>query len=399
MVRFFAHLCGVMFCASASFAQAMQLNGLSSYSSFGNEQFIGALYTGSPVDKANVLLNADASVRMDMRILADRIGQRSFLSMWIEGLTVNSSAEQMRDVVNELGQFNRSFHGALYRGDLLSFDYQRGSLMSIHLNGVLIAEIHSGKFFRLLLKSWIGDVPISSDYKAAMLAGGKYDVTLFEFYSSFTLNSQRVAEIEAWQQPAQDTLEPVVAPAKINATPDAVAVIAPAVVVQKTTQKEAQKVTPKVTPKSTAQPEREITRISSAPVATPKPQQATPQPITTDVALAEQVSESADAPLDEVSLQQRQDYYRLVSDQILKYQTLPRQAFQRRIEGQVRVYVTVNRQGQLKAVQLSAESPHKIFNDQAFDAVNQAAPFPPLPSSITDDEHSFSVPLSYRLPY
>jgi len=98
-------------------------------------------------------------------------------------------------------------------------------------------------------------------------------------------------------------------------------------------------------------------------------------------------------------LQAQQEYYVQLSNQILKYQALPRQAFQRRLEGDVRVLIKIHRDGKLKSLELAHDSKHKLLNQQALDAVAEAAPFPPVPASLSGEEFAFSVPMNYRLPY
>ena len=74
----------------------------------------------------------------------------------------------------------------------------------------------------------------------------------------------------------------------------------------------------------------------------------------------------------------------------------PRQSLIRREEGVVLLQIIINNDGELVSVK-SLKSKHQRLVDSSFDAVEDAAPFPPFPSEIKRKKMIIEVPVIYKI--
>ncbi len=402
----------------------LQLNGVSSYTSLGTQQFIAALYLETPSTNAEQVLQADTAIMLEMRISADRLSQRRFNRHWIESVTINSDSQQMKKQINNFSRFSKFFKGQLLRGDSVELEYnpQRGDV-AVKLNSFTLGHIRSKAFFKLLLRSWIGDIPLSSEFRQELLSPNTQNPQLLAYFNSLIPSTARLRETRGWNRPSPKKLAVNKhAPARITQPLPSQSLI-----------NSLQAVKPNAKTVATANSRVESKRITRAPKGnntlrktknsltrpksstqakektTPPPTQATLSSASTGVKIPPQPAtgngeqpNSAGSTSDDVyeaALLARQQYYKQLSSQVYKFQTLPRQAFQRRLEGDARVSITINRRGEVTDVRLEKKSKHDIFNHQALDAVISASPFPPVPESIRGETYTFSVPINYKLPY
>ncbi len=407
----------------------LQLNGVSGYTSLGTQQFIAALYLETPSTNAEQVLQADTAIMLEMRISADRLSQRRFNRHWIESVTINSDSQQMKKQINNFSRFSKFFKGQLLRGDSVELEYnpQRGDV-AVKLNSFTLGHIRSKAFFKLLLRSWIGDVPLSSEFRQELLSPNTQNPQLLAYFNSLIPSTARLRETRGWNRPSPKKLavnkhaparitQPLPSQSLINSLqavkPNAktVATTNSRVESKRITRVPKGNNTLRKTKNSLTRPKSSLTRPKSSTQAketTPPPTQATLSSASTAVKIPPQTAtgngeqpSSAGSTSDfyEAALLARQQYYKQLSSQIYKFQTLPRQAFQRRLEGDARVSITINRRGEVTDVRLEKESKHDIFNRQALDAVISASPFPPVPESIRGETYTFSVPINYKLPY
>jgi periplasmic protein TonB len=90
-------------------------------------------------------------------------------------------------------------------------------------------------------------------------------------------------------------------------------------------------------------------------------------------------------------------YMRALMERLRRYQTYPRAARSRRIEGQVVVQLTVTPEGQLATVGIARTSGSDLLDDAALEMVRRAAPLPPLPASSAGRPVTLAVPIVFSL--
>lgn len=423
-------------------SSAMEINGIGRYEFLGKERFIAAIYLDAVTDNSQKILSGDYAATLEMRVSAQTISRRGFSRRWLEAASINSNADTMAEHIGHFSQFNQFFKGSLKKGDKLILDFMPHRGTRVALNGVILGVISSDNFFQLLLQGWLGDIPLSSEFRQGLLSAGKIDAELNTRFQTLTYSAERRSAVLAWQEDgftgsivsASTASAPVITAiaatstesVKVQAKPTVkVASNSASVAAREKTKvgrteqsdaeggvrqsraKEARKETRKETRKKTRTAAVKTTAVNSSvtsqPVLTQKVSARSsvkaPVALKSPAVPKEQTQTSNSALASEAELLEYQRYFQALSKQIYKYQTLPRQAFQRRQQGEVRVAVTVDRKGYIVESRLEQASKYKSLNRQALDAVESAGPFAPLPASIDGKRYTFNVPLVYRLPY
>jgi len=347
------------------------LNGIGVHQELGREVFIGALYSESLSNDANTLMNNAQSMRMELKIVApEGLTTRRFSRMWIEGMAVNSKADVLTAQADNMVKFDGLFKGRFAKDDFISIINNPGKGVDIAVNGVQLGNIKDNVFFSMLLATWIGKIPLSSDYRDSLLKVGDVDASLRSRFNTITPAAARTAEIKAWSGTQVEVKDTKIAetaaksstPAKVGA-----AVIA-------TTEP------PKLDTPATA------TQTGKAVPVAAKPATKAAQ-------------EDEDGPaLTAQSLLARQFY---VSDAIKKIRgktKYPARALEREQAGNVRVSVVIDRQGNILENSLLESSQFDLLNKAALDAVKRSAPFPALPAEVGGAHFEFTVPIRWTLP-
>lgn len=358
------------------------LNGVGVHQELGREVFIGALFSESLSNDASALLRNPQPMRMELKIVAtEGITARRFSRMWIEGLAVNSKADVLMAQADNTVIFDAMFKGRLVKDDHIVITNTPGKGVSVSVNTVEIGTIGDDKFFSMLLATWIGNVPLSSDYRDSLLKVGDVDAGLRGRFSSMSPTAARIAEVNAWGvnkvdvEPQQLADKKAESPAltkpdvpKLNApTIDKPKLEIPVPVAQITSSSE--------TSSSTA----------SVAVAAVQPDEASEE-------------EDEGPALTAQTLLARQFY---VSDAIKKIRTktkYPARALERGYAGSVRVAVVIDRQGNIIGTNLLENSQYDLLNKEALEAIKRSAPFPALPADIVGSRFEFTVPMRWALP-
>jgi protein TonB len=91
-------------------------------------------------------------------------------------------------------------------------------------------------------------------------------------------------------------------------------------------------------------------------------------------------------------------YAAMIRSLIDKRKEYPYQARRQDQEGSVQIRFTLSRRGALTGDPVAEKnSRHRLFNESALKAVKDAAPYPPFPEEIADEEMSFQVTVSFSL--
>lgn len=367
---------------------ASQLNGLAAHQELGSEQFIGALYLEATSDDRNIILAADGSKRMELRVTAENgIAARRFSRMWIEGMAINNTSAVLTDQADNMVRFSNAFKGKLQKNDVVALSMEPGEGVDIELNGVVLDTINDDDFFNLLLRTWIGNVPLSSTYRANLLQAGSVDSGLRSRFEAIEPAQQRRQAILAWlepeEEPEADREEPQADEERLSA-PDAGMGIAAV------TPMDIPRPELRADPEEVAEPE---------PEPEPQPQRQAEQTPTPRPAAAQEEEEEDEGPLITVeSLRAQQVYFSDLMRSIQSNTKYPRRALQRDQQGEVRVSVIINRLGQIVRTEILEESEYRLINDAAIDAIEDSAPFPEIPSAIQGQVYEFSVPFTFLLP-
>lgn len=369
------------------------LNGMAINTELNKERFIAALYSDNLSDNADTILNSVGDRRMELKVTDERLSARSLNSMWIEGMAINNRSADLEAQAENLAKLTNMVRRRLVEGDTLRLDAVQGQGTTVSLNGVELGNIADDAFFPLLLRTWIGSVPLSSAFKADLLAGGEVDRALADRYSRLGPDESRVAAVSTWTTPTPDGEGAAAASAAATtvavAPPPDLDIPAPGTPAE-----------PEPEPEPAApEPEQAAT---SAPVQPEPPPEPEPEPQQT---VARAPAPAAPAPDDDEeeqeafsaqSLLQRQYFVSNSLIAIRRAVKYPRRALERAQEGSVRLAVTIDRTGELMDVQPVEESRHSLLNRAATRAVENAK-FEPIPASVMGDSITFTAPITFNL--
>lgn len=381
----------LLFILAAGRVQAEPLlNGLAVSTEFGKERFIAALYTDRLTEDAQEVLSSTGERRMELKITADSISARSINSMWVEGMAINNPSSALEAQAENLAKLNNFVRKRLRAGDVLTFNAVEGQGTAVSLNGIKLGAINSDGFFPMLLRTWIGSIPLSSEFKTDLLAGGDVDGELSSRYARIEPDDARVEAVAGWVAPKPPAPEVAAGPAIQPPKPDT-------------------RITPPAPPSTTTQePEAEPEpQVAKAPEPAPagstpesKPEPSKPAKVARAPApepVAEEEDEAEEMMVTAESLLQRQRYISDVMRQTLRSMRYPRRAQERGQQGSIRLAVTVARDGALQNVKIVQESRYNLLNREALDSVERASPFPDVPEGILGDTFSFGIPVTFQL--
>lgn len=359
-------------------AQSWQTQGYARYEEFNRPIFIATLQTPDAIASISEVLDGQRPFRIELAIDAETLSGSRFRRLWLEGISINHTPEQLRQQTGELAAFSEFLAPRLYRGDRFTVEYRPDGGTRIRHNEQSMADLHNSKLALMLLRGWLGDIPLSSQFKQELITPVSTDTALATRFASLQPRARITAPAAEANPPAVTAVTAAAKPA-ITTTTIQPPVIQPTV---------AQKTAP--TPAAPARPPQSAVTTANA---------VTPIPDTTTTAVPDdtETGSALDTDFDQELLALHQSYYTQLVREVSKYKTIPFQAFQRRWEGTVKMQVTIDRQGHIIARNIIEDSPHQLLNQQALDAVASAEPFSAIPTRLNTAEFTFSVQLDYRL--
>lgn len=368
---------GALVLAFASFsatAADLIVNGSSIFNELGKQQFVGALYLEAPSNAPDLILYQDRPKRMEVRMLNNYPEHRWF-NLWMQSISINNSRDDLAGVANDLIGIIKAPKGSPEAGDVIEFAYMPGEGTSIIYNGNKLATRESKEIFELLLKTWIGPVPPSTDFKSQIL-GNATNPKATEMLSTIKPSASRVKLAANWIQDSAATVA-TAANEKSKVVEDEAA--------KAKTQDSAEQVASakKAEKLAAAKKNRKAKELAEKKAA--------------EEALAAKAEQEAREQAEALSAMAQLEYTPQVVSKIFKSVSYPRRAAQRNEEGTVRVMLTIDRQGELLNVTPTEESEHSSLNKAAVKAIEKASPFPALPEDFLGDSFEMTVPISFRL--
>ncbi|MGH1370543.1 MAG: TonB family protein [Cellvibrionaceae bacterium] len=371
------------------------LNGLAIHKELNKEQFIGALYSDTLSNDASGLMASTGAKRMELKVVAKRLSARRLNSMWIEGMAINNPTSLLSDQAQSMVAFTALVKRSLRAGDVLSIRGS-GDITTVTLNDIELGKIESEQFFDMVMRTWIGSVPLSSDFRDAILTNGSVDTELLARYEAIAPTQARRETIAKWLTPATPAaqvaqVKPAAPKPVIAAAPEKPSIAAPVIQQPIIAAAPAIESAPEPAAAVPAEPEPVEAPAEVAAVAN--------EDELLDEELLDEEDYEEDVPvLTAESLLNRQLYHSQLLKWTYKYIRYPKRAVSRGHEGSVRVAVVIDRQGNIKNVSEVESSKYSTLNKEALGAVNRAVPFPAIPDGIEGDEFAFSLPIVFRLP-
>jgi protein TonB len=367
-------LLGVSFAHSQDL-DGMTMTGMAAYTELKRPFYIGALYSDSTVVDAKNFLTNQGRRRMDIRVNGTRLTPRRFSSQWTQALLINGSPEQLDKFDDAFVQFNNLPKETFKVGDQIVIDSFPEGATVVSVNGTTMLSVAKSGFFELLVSTWIGDRPPSSDFKAAIL-NPAIDSALEAEFNALEPTKARIAEVKAWI--AEEEAE-----ADLIAQEAAAAAAAAALIASEAASAAEKQAAEKTIADATAK------RVEKERVAAEKAQ-------------LEAEEEAEEQKMDPAMYKLQQDtllklYRSSVVKRTLKEVVYPKRAIKRNRQGAVILDVTVARSGKVMSINTAQEAKYSSLNDAAIDAVNKVEKYSAVPAGLDGESIIINVPVKFIL--
>jgi TonB family protein len=168
--RYLLALLMLMVTAVKSEAAELVLNGVALHQELNTDYFLAGLYLPVVSNNTDEILAMKGQKRMEMRVAFDNFSPRKFAGLWRDSIVINNSPADIEKFGPDILRFASVMKGKLVRGDQVLFE-QSPAATVVSVNGIEMARF-SPDFFNLLLRTWIGPRPATSDFKKDLLNKG-----------------------------------------------------------------------------------------------------------------------------------------------------------------------------------------------------------------------------------
>lgn len=130
--------------------------------------YVGALYVEQRSQDPAALLTQDRYRRMEFNMLRNVRGGK-IADAFYEGIRLNLSQQEAEAIQPEIQQLTRLFDQKLSPGDQAVVEYLPGEGTHVVIAGRDRGIIPGKALFDAVLSIWIGEYPVSADFKAGIL--------------------------------------------------------------------------------------------------------------------------------------------------------------------------------------------------------------------------------------
>jgi len=348
----------------------LTLKGIGVAQEYRTDIYIGALYAPTGYDSINLIRDASTPKRVAVRYIANNYSYRKVSRHWKERIAMNAEREVWGPHTRAIVEFARLFKQNIVTGDEIVIDYMPSVGTKVYLNGVFFHTIDDPMFIDLLINSWTGTVPPTKAFKEGIL-GNISDAAKQDILAQFS----GLTPIQGRFKKEEEKTE-VAEPAKPEPKKEP-----PKQVAQKPKPKPQEKKVVEKKPEPKKQVQEKPKQVAEV-VKKPKPK---------PVVEPEPVEDFIDEDLI------RGSYVRELIGKVRNFQTYPRKALLNREQGDGVVSVTIDRAGEVLDVSLVERTGSRELDKGIIKMIRKAAPFPGIPTELTENEFQFEVPVSFTL--
>ncbi len=169
-----AEISGVKFDETNKVAgKELKLNGYGMRTKFVVKVYAAGLYLAERAKTVPEVLAAEGPRRVTLVMMRD-ISSDDFGSAFMSGLNNNVDKAEKTKIVGQISKFGEMFAmlDSLKKGDVLHLDWHPGVGTQCELNGKKIGDVMPDiAFYNAVLRIWLGDKPVDSSLKPALLGG------------------------------------------------------------------------------------------------------------------------------------------------------------------------------------------------------------------------------------
>ena len=147
-------------------ADNLVLNGGGLREKYFIDLYVGALYLEQKSKDASKILNADAPMVIQIKLVSNSVTREKFVESVKEGFINASHGKATKE---QISKFISSFAGAFKKGDKINFEYLPNKGVAVEKNGTQLCVIEGLEFKKALFSIWLGNVPADANLKEGML--------------------------------------------------------------------------------------------------------------------------------------------------------------------------------------------------------------------------------------
>ncbi|RDX37478.1 energy transducer TonB [Kangiella sp. HD9-110m-PIT-SAG07] len=379
----------------------LELNGLGVHSELRNEWFLNGLYLVSKTDDSDEVINSSGAKRMELKVLADNLSGRRLKRFWIERIKNNNEASSVLANAKSVRDFATVMDNDLVNGDTVTIDLLPSEATVISINGSEVGRT-GAEVFPLILRTWVGERPPSSEFKDAILGdtSGAQRAELISRFSAIQPSSARVAQFDQAAVAAREAEERQKREEEVRKQQEEE---------QQRLLEEQAKIAEQEKlleeQKKQAEAEQQAEEEAEAERLKRELEEAKRQ-------LAEQqkaIEEQGPTPAEVAQL--RKQYSDSVGAHYVPYFEYPQRDILRRhgksslmrprkgkTHGDVSISIEVDREGLLVGGSLVSSSGEKILDDAVMNALFDSVPFPAMPEDLPGETFKTTVSISIPAP-
>ncbi len=375
----------------------LQLNGIAIQSELRSDWFINALYLSEKSTNPEAILSDVNPKRMEIKVLADHLSGRRLKRFWVERIRNNNNPSDVLALAKQVRNFANAMGQNLVANDVITIDYLPGTATRISINGSKTADL-SPKIFNMVLKSWIGELPPSNEFKTAILGETNYDALLSR-YQAIQPSEARIALFD------QKLQEEIARKAKLEEEKRLAEEKKKAAEEEKKrqellAQQQAEQERQTQLAQAAEAQKREQEQLKQAEEAARKAEEAAAKPPVVEVPAGPTPEEIAAIKRNYTNSIKRHysPYFKYPTRELIKRYggTIFKRPKKGKTHGKVDVQLEVDHDGDLVGGSVIKSSGERILDEAVEKALFDAVPFPAMPSELKED--TFSTVLSISIP-
>lgn len=391
----------------------LTLNGVASFEQLRKEYYIGGIFLPVRAKDPAALITMDGKKRMEIRIVIDKWSPRGFAQVWNQAILINNDQTSLEDLADPIQSFVNLPQDDLLAGDriVIAMDPEQGTTVS--LNGSRAFAVKDSSFFDLLLNTWIGLRPPSTEFKNNILAmpdGPEGNDLVLRFENAAPQDSRKKT-VAGWFKQEKPAPQAKAKPAEVAAAATGAAVASSLAPPSSSASVKAELAASK--PDIPA-PDVAIEKPAAAPAKQATENKAAQQAAAAkEKAAAEKAKQEAEKQAAEIAAiaaaAEQQAKQQAEQDKLLKrYRSnvmkltylnteYPKRAMDNNQQGLVVIKIEVNRQGEIKALSYDQKTDHSILNKAAETAVKKSQPYPAVPEELSGNKFELLLPFNFKL--
>ncbi|WP_229423771.1 chalcone isomerase family protein [Massilia frigida] len=151
----------------------LKLNGFGMRQKFVAKVYVTSLYLPEKSKSFPEIMKMDGPRRVAIVLMRD-LSSDDFGDAFMNGLNNNLNNEEKSKIVSQISKFGEMFGllQGLKKGDVLHLDWIPGTGTQCEFNGKKIGEVVPDiLFYNAILRIWMGERPVDSSLKTALLSG------------------------------------------------------------------------------------------------------------------------------------------------------------------------------------------------------------------------------------